>query len=433
VKIKIVVLFVENQEEIMLRKNMGYLLIVGLLLALAIGGAQAQDDEPLVIGVLTDQSGALQLYGFEQVQGFEIGLEYATDGTMTVGGRPIEIVVMDNGGDADLAAQQARELIEVEGAEILFGTVSSGVTLGLQQLAAENEVVLMMGPSASGSLTVATNEEQQRLLDVSFRACRNGSQDAFAIGDWAIENVGENWVIMAADYAFGQAVAGGYNYVFSLLGANFPMETVFAPLDTTDFTAYAQQILESEADGMILIWAGSGTITLMQQFEELGVFDEVPPLFAFSSTADLLGSPPAPGTVGVGIYHWSFPDNAVNDYLIAAHVARHGTLPELFSECGFATAQAIVYGVEAAVEAGSNAVDATYPENLVPALEGLEWDGPKGHYILRAGDHQALIPMYVAQVVDIDPENVAVYFEVIDELLPDEYDLPCVSLNCPAP
>lgn len=402
------------------------------LVLLSIGFASAQDEEVLKIGVLTDQQSALQLYGFEQVQGFEIGLDYATDGTREIGGRPIEVIIRDNGSDADLAAQQARELIEVEGVEVLFGTVSTGVTLGLRQIAVENDLVLFMGPSAGGNLTIALTEEDQALLDNSFRACRSSSQDAFSFGAWALENVGENFVIFAADYAFGQATAAGYELAFTALGGNFVTPTVFAPLDTTDFQPYAQQILESGADGMVLIWAGSGIITLYQQFQELGVFDEVPAVAPFSSTADLIAANiPTPST-GVVIYHYSLPDTEANTYLIEQHEERYGSKPDLFSECGFSTAQAIVHGIEKAIENGASAADATLPENLVPALEDLEWEGVKGNYLLRAGDHQALMPMYIATLTALSAEEGAT-FELVKEVLPEEYNLPCLSLKCPPP
>jgi branched-chain amino acid transport system substrate-binding protein len=38
---------------------------------------------------MTDKSGALAIYGPSQTQGFYLGLEYATEGTMEVAGRPI--------------------------------------------------------------------------------------------------------------------------------------------------------------------------------------------------------------------------------------------------------------------------------------------------------------------------------------------------------
>lgn len=410
----------------MLRKISFLVLALVLVSGLTLTGVTAQEGAPLVIGVLTDQSSALQLYGFEQVQGFTLGLEYATDGTMTVGGRPIEVVVRDNGSDAETAVQQTTELIEDLGAEILFGTVSSGVTLGLKQVALENDIVLMMGPAAAGTLTIATTEEEQALLNNSFRACRSSSHDAFAYASWALENIGDNFVVFAADYVFGQATAASYEAAITALGGNF-MGTIYAPLDTTDFTPYAQEILDSGAQAMVLAWAGTGIGTMYQQFGELGVFDQVAVVAPFSSTADLLAAN-TPG-FGVAIYHWSLPDTAINRFLVTRHLEDYGTTPDLFSECGFSTAQAIVYGIERAIENGASPEDATLPENLVPALEGLEWDGVKGHYVMRAGDHQALMPMYIVELYALN-ERYGVFFDLIDEVLPEEYNLPCVALNC---
>ncbi|MFS8087435.1 MAG: hypothetical protein ACMG6H_17525, partial [Acidobacteriota bacterium] len=51
--------------------------------------------EDLVIGLMTDKSGALAIYGPSQTNGFYLGLEYATGGTMEVAGRPIVVVERD--------------------------------------------------------------------------------------------------------------------------------------------------------------------------------------------------------------------------------------------------------------------------------------------------------------------------------------------------
>ncbi len=118
-------------------------LTLALVLALALPlfgqPVQAQEGEPLKIGLMTDLTGALQIYGVELNNGFMLGLEYATDGTMEVAGRPIEVIVRDYANDAELAATQARELLEVEGVEVLAGAPSSLVTQGLVSIAAEYE------------------------------------------------------------------------------------------------------------------------------------------------------------------------------------------------------------------------------------------------------------------------------------------------------
>ena len=41
--------------------------------------------------------------------------------------------------------------------------------------------------------------------------------------------------------------------------------TVFAPLETTDFTSYINQVVDSGANVVIVTWAGAGFIPLFQQ------------------------------------------------------------------------------------------------------------------------------------------------------------------------
>ena len=116
-------------------------------------GEQPFAGEELVIGLMTDKSGALAIYGPSQTQGFYLGLEYATEGTMEVAGRPIRVVEMDNSSDPDTAVTQARELIEAEGADILIGNVSSSAALATIPVAEENDVIYIAEPAASPAIT----------------------------------------------------------------------------------------------------------------------------------------------------------------------------------------------------------------------------------------------------------------------------------------
>ena len=97
--------------------------------------------EPLKIGVMSDLSGALALFGNEMWEGLQIGFDYATGGPMTVAGRPIELIIRDDTSDVEAGAAAARELIEAEGVDILIGNASSGVAAQVQQIADENGVV----------------------------------------------------------------------------------------------------------------------------------------------------------------------------------------------------------------------------------------------------------------------------------------------------
>lgn len=399
-----------------------------------------QEGEPLKIGLLTDKSSALQAYGYELSRGFELGLDYATDGTMEVAGRPIEVVERDNAGDVDTAIEDARILYEEEGVEVLVGTVSSTVTLNLQASAVENEIILMAGPAASPAIT------SDAFNEYTFRVCRNTFQDAFAISSFAIEEFGPNYIIMAADTAFGVGTAAAFDYALQARGATPVQDTLLVAFDTTDFTNPLTEVLESGADFVVIVWAGSTGVTLINQARDLGVFDEMGLLQGTDTNYHIAaGNLAIEDTAAYIVYHYTLPDNEINDWMVeqsqeryepfleayAAFYPGEGEVPGLFTECGFATAQALVAALEATE-------GDTTPEAMIPALEGLTWEGPKGEYYMRPEDHQTLQPMYIINYVSAAPEAPFAYFELIQEVSGEDSAPPCLApgrsseeLECP--
>lgn len=391
-----------------MRKILFIVVLVLTTSLLMIGGAAAQD-EPLRIGLLVDQSGPLTIYGYELEYGFKLGLLYAAgiDPTeyesidaalaeVTAGGRPVEVVIRDNASNADTAASQARELIEQEGVEILVGAPSSGVMTGVQQVALDSDVILFATPAASPAITGPSFNVN------TFRVCRNTFQDFLAFAPYANAEIGTNFVILAIDNDFGRASAAAAG-VLASAGITFVSEPIYAPLETTDFTPYIQQVLDSGADAVLPIWAGDGSVTLFQQMAELGVQDQMAVVAAFNSNDIVAVSDPSTiGTISWIVYHYSFPQNEINDWMVEKHRAIYNDVPDLFTECSFATAQALVAAVEAA---GGD----TLPTSLIPQLEGLVFEGPKGTYAIRPSDHQALVPMYIAQLANLDDPDQNYY------------------------
>ena len=393
-------------------------------LALAVPfSASAQDT--LKIGLLTDLGGALRIYGTELEQGFKLGLVYAAGldianyatidealADVTVAGRPVEVLVRDNASDPDTAATQARNLIEVDGIELMVGAPSSGVTLGLQQVALDNDVLLFAAPGASPAITTTNFNEN------TFRVCRNTAQDSLALASFATEGLGRKWVILAADYDFGRSSAAIFTSTLSAFGVEFVQDTIFAPLETTDFTAYLQQVLNSGAEALLPIWAGDTSVALFQQIAELGVNKQLNVVGAFNSNDIVKVSDPSNiGNVSWIVYHYTFPQNEINDWLIEAYAKFYNDVPDLFSECAFATAQALY----AAVEATDGD---TLPEAMIPALEGLIFEGPKGTYGIRPSDHQVLVPMYIARLTNLDDPDFK-FYELLQEVSALEAAPPC--------
>lgn len=386
------------------------LVLTLVLMVIGFGAVAAQDGEPLVIGLLVDQSGPLTIYGYELEYGFKLGLLYAAGvnpadhnnnmdealAAASIGGRPIEVIVRDNGSNADTAASQARELIEQEGAEILVGAPSSGVMTGVQQVALDSDVVLFAAPAASPAITGANFNVN------TFRVCRNTFQDFLAFAPYATAELGSNFVILAIDNDFGRASAGAAG-VLASAGITFVSEPIYAPLETTDFTPYLQQVLDSGADAVLPIWAGDGSVTLFQQIAELGVQDQMAVVAAFNSNDIVAVSDPSTiGNISWIVYHYSFPDNDINTFMVDGYRAVYNDVPDLFSECSFATAQALAQAVTAT--SGD-----TLPTAMIPVLEGMTFEGPKGTYAIRPSDHQALVPMYIARLANLDNADQQFY------------------------
>jgi branched-chain amino acid transport system substrate-binding protein len=393
-------------------------------------------DEPIIIGVITDQTGALAIYGSHVNRGVPIGFAYATgsdvqgDGLSTpeqtymLEDCEINVVFKDDQSNAELSATAARELIEVNGADIIIGSVSSGVTATLQEIARENDVILIAAPAAATDLTGKTFDPN------TFRASRSNYQDGMAICDQFVNNDGfKTFVQIAPDYSFGYGGAEAYEDACTFYGGEFLQDTVFAPADTTDFTSYMTPLAESGADAFLVTWAGGGFVPLLQSAIDLSVINDTTVLG--SPFVDNVVMPAffanAIGSTSVILYHYTAPSNPINDYLIANMAAVGGTFPDLFDADGM---NAAIMAVEA-LKATGGAADA---DSLKAAMEGMSFDGPKGLIEVRAEDHMAIQDMYIVTLLNVDDpefkfyENVATVRPEPPCLLEGEFTSRCGSL-----
>jgi len=369
---------------------------------------------PIKVGVLTTQTGPLDYYGAMQVRGLELGIEYATNGTRTVAGRPIELLVEDDAGDATTAGRKARELIEQQEVDILQGCVSSAATIVVAGIAEEYARILLVEPAAADSITAESHNPYV------FRTAASVSQDAAAGGQYAVEHLGKTFAFLAPDYVFGRQSSAAWRRVIEAHGGETKAD-IFAPPDTTDFGPYLQEVLETGAEVLVQSWAGAGYAGLFGQMREQGIFDQMAVTGGLGDreARHALGLD-AVGMVGICKYSYILPDNPINTWLVEQHLARHGEAPDLFTGGGFTAGVALVRALE------STGGD-TRAQALIPAMEGMTWEGPKGTYTFRPEDHQALQPMYVVHMVeDPDPDHVWAIPHLIREASPQETAPPVV-------
>ncbi len=354
----------------------------------------------------------MDYYGTMQVRGLELGIEYATSGSWSVFGRPIRLLIEDDAGDPETGVRKAQRLLEQEQVDILQGCPSSAVAIQIARLMPAYGRLFLIEPAAADVLTGACFHRN------IFRTAANVSQDATAGGRYAVEHLGRRFCFLSPDYIWGHQSRSAWWHVIEESGGEIVGDILAAP-DTTDFHPYLQQVLAARPDVLVQSWAGAGCGPLFAQMREMGIFDTMRVTGGLGDRAarHALGEA-AVGMVGVIKYSCILPANPVNDWLVRCHRERFAEDPDLFTGGGFAAGIALVEGLR---RTGGDADI----EALIPVMEGMSFEGPKGTTTFRREDHQALQPMYVVEMVR-HPEQPYCIPRLIREVSPADCAPPLV-------
>ena len=371
--------------------------------------AQAAD---LKIALIYSKTGPLEAYAKQTETGLNLGLEYLTGGTMTLDGRKIVIIAKDDQGKPDVAKSLLEQAYADDNVDIAIGTTSSGSTLAMLPVAEDAKKILLVEPAVADSIT---GDKWNRYI---FRSGRNSSQDALA----AAVALGEDNVsigMLAQDYAFGRDGVAAFKRALDETHSNSKVVfEEYAPFMTTDFTASAQRLFDALKDKtgkkiIAIIWAGPNPLAKIEDLKPERYGIAVAP--GGNILPAMLGYKQWPGIEGTIYYYYGFPKNPMNDWLVTEHKKRFNMPPDFFTCGGFAAASAVIAAIK---KAGG-----TDTEKLIAAMEGMEFDTPKGKMIFRKEDHQAMQSMYVFRV-KADGKDQWDLLDLVREIPIDELSVP---------
>ena len=356
-----------------------------------------------------DKTGPLEAYAKQTQVGLQMGLDYATGGTMTVNGNKLVLIEKDTQGKPDVGKSQLAAAYADDKADIAVGPTGSGVALAMLPVAQEYKKILLVEPAVADAIT---GEKWNRYI---FRTGRNSSQDAIS-NAVALDKPGTTIAMLAQDYAFGRD--GVKAFKESLKNAKIVHEE-YLPTSTTDFTAGAQRLFDSLKDKpgrkvIFIIWAGAGNPFKIADLDPKRYGIEI------ASGGNILPAMAAyknfPGMEGATYYYFGIPKNAVNSWLVSEHYKRFKSPPDFFTAGGMAAGIALV---EALKKTGGD----TSTEKLITAMEGMSFETPKGKMIFRKEDHQALQSMYHFKI-KVDPAFPWGVPELVREISIDDIKLP---------
>ncbi|EWS64146.1 substrate-binding domain-containing protein [Hydrogenophaga aromaticivorans] len=384
------------------------LAVIALACTATLGFAQSNKGE-IRIAHVYDKTGPLEAYAKQTHTGLMMGLNYATGGTMMVGGKKLVVIEKDSQFKPDVGKAQLAAAFADDKADIAVGPTGSGVALAMLPVAEEYKKILLVEPAVADSIT---GDKWNKYI---FRTGRNSSQDAIS-NAVALDKAGVNIATLAQDYAFGRD--GVKAFKDAVKTAKIVHEE-YLPTSTTDFTAGAQRLIDKLKDlpgrkVIFIIWAGAGNpfkiadLDLKRYNIEIATGGNILPAMANYKNF--------PGMEGATYYYFGIPKNPVNDAMVAQHYSQFKSPPDFFTAGGFSAAMAVVTALK-------KTNGDTKTDTLIKTMEGMSFETPKGTMTFRKEDHQAMQSMYHFKI-KVDPAFPWGVPELVREIKPADMNVP---------
>jgi branched-chain amino acid transport system substrate-binding protein len=356
--------------------------VAGALLSFAIGSAAAQ--ETVKVGIVGPLAGPFAVMGEHWRQGVESYLAQHGD---TAGGRKIEVIYRDTGGDPSKAKQLVQELVVRDKVSFLGGFGLSPEASAAAPIVNQAKIPTFLSHVASPALMSQS--------PYFIRMGQNIATPAQVAGAWALKNDKKTAYIAVADYAPGVAMQEAFRTYFSDRGGKIVGEDRI-PLNTVDFSPFAERIAATNPDVVaIFVPPGAPAVGFVKALAARGVMKtsivigqgeaEDPDLHLFDDAIKGFHS---------SIYYSSTLDNPENKAFLATLKEKFGpdALPSTFTLGAYDT-MALVFKVLDAL-AGQ---ELSGPKEM-EVLKGYSWASPRGKVTLDPATREPIENFVIREV-----------------------------------
>lgn len=324
-------------------------------------------DAPLKIGLMLPFSGTFAALGDSIANAFEMHL--AEKGGK-LGGRPVQVVRLDDESDPAKAVQNVNRLLNRDKAEILVGTVHSGVVMALVQASRERGVPLVI-PNAGN--VAATRD---LCAPSVFRSSFSNWQPAYGMGRALAAQGIKRAAWVSWDYAAGKEAGEGFADGLKAGGAEL-VKSLYLPFPETNFQPILAQLpgLDIQATGSF--FAGGGAVQFVRDYAAAGLRDRIPLSGSgFLTEGTLAAQGPAAEGIKTALHYGDGIDNPRNTAFRAAFRDRTKKEADVYAVQGYDAAQLLAAGLEATKG------DVEADKTLFAAMAAARIDSPRGAFTL---------------------------------------------------
>jgi len=339
-----------------------------------------------------------------------VGCQLAVDQINEKGGilgRKVELVVEDStSGDAGVAVQKARKLIDSDKVDFLLGHLNSALALAMAQVSNEKGVLHIVPGGHTDAITGKTCHWNV------FRVCNTTATEANAVAGALVKQYGKKYYYITPDYAFGHTLEAGMVKAIAALGGE-RVGGDLTPLGTVDFSSYLIKAQAANPDVIIFLIQGDDMLNALKQATQFGLQNKVHLAGAQQEMEPLEGLPPE-ARVGTWVmeWYWKQPGAPHVAEFVDAIKKRTGHVPTARTWFGFVSTWTC-----ALAAAKANSLKAL---DMAKALQDFHLPpeialGPNPAYY-RAGQNQLISTLFVgdAQAKGEAPEDLFKVTKVVN-------------------
>ena len=288
--------------------------------------------EELRIGFLAPMTGIFAQVGKDMANGFQMYLD-ETGGNF--GGAKVTLIVEDEEGKPPVGVRKAEKLVRQDKVHMFIGGLLAPTGYALAPVSTRLKTVYIASIPAADDLTQRDLAKYPYLVRTGWTS----SQPHHPLGQWACEQGYKRVVAVAADYAFGHEVVGGFQKAFEGCGGRI-IQKIWPPLGTKDFGPYIPTIKQS-ADAIFSLMVGPMALQFPKQLAASG--NKKPVLGGGTSYDEFVL--PAMGEEVIGhvsaLQYSAALDTPGNSSFVKRYRAKYGKVPSYYSESNYTTAQMI--------------------------------------------------------------------------------------------
>jgi branched-chain amino acid transport system substrate-binding protein len=281
------------------------------LAAPSIARAQGQ---PVKIGLVAVLTGPQAALGGQLRDGFQLGLRHLEN---RLGGRPAEVVVIDDELRPDVAVTKVRAALERDRVDFVVGVVFSNILQAIMRPVTETNTFLIS--TNAGPSTFAGRGCNPFFFTTSY----NNDQVHAVMGQVAQDEGYRRVFVMVPNYQAGRDAVAGFKSRFK----GEVVDEVYVPLTQLDFSAELAKIAAARPDALFTFMPGGLGVNLVRQYRQAGLAT-IPFLSTFTVDEATL---PAQGEAALGFFSaapWApNMDNEQNQRFVRDFEAQHNYVP----------------------------------------------------------------------------------------------------------